>query len=160
MSIALNSVVGIHYTLTGADGKTIDTSDGREPLQYLHGAGNIVPGLEKELAGKKVGDKMEVTVSAEEGYGARREEMVQEIPKSAFKADGEIEVGMRFQAQTPNGAMVFEVTKIDGDTVTADGNHPLADQELNFAIEIISIREATKEELEHGHVHGPGGHHH
>lgn len=160
MLIALNSVVGMHYTLTGADGKTIDSSEGRDPLEYLHGAGNIVPGLEKELAGKKVGDKFDVKVSAEEGYGKRREEMVQQIPKSAFKADGEIKIGMRFQAQTPNGAMIFEVTKIEGDTVTADGNHPLADQELNFAIEITSIREATKEELEHGHVHGPGGHHH
>jgi len=160
MHIAQNSVVAMHYKLTDDDGKTIDSSEGRDPLHYLHGAGNIVPGLEKEMSGKKAGDKFEVKVSPEEGYGIRRDEMVQEIPKTAFKAEGELEIGMRFQAQTPNGAQIFEITKIEGETITVDGNHPLAGQSLNFAIEVTEVREATQEEIEHGHVHGPGGHHH
>lgn len=160
MHIAQNSVVAMHYKLTDDEGKTIDSSEGREPLNYLHGHGNIVPGLEKELGGKKAGDKLEVKVSPEEGYGTRKEEMVQQIPKTAFKADGELEIGMRFQAQTPQGAQIFEITKVEGDTVTVDGNHPLAGQNLNFAIEVTEVREATQEEIEHGHVHGPDGHHH
>lgn len=160
MQIAQNSVVAMHYKLTDDAGETIDSSEGRDPLHYLHGAGNIVPGLEKEMSGKKVGDKFEVKVSPEEGYGVRRDEMIQKIPKTAFKADGELEIGMRFQAQTPNGAQIFEITKVEGEEVTVDGNHPLAGQNLNFAIEVAEVREATKEEIEHGHVHGPGGHHH
>ncbi len=160
MFIAQNSVVAMHYKLTDDDGKTIDSSEGRDPLHYLHGHGNIVPGLEKELSGKKAGDKLEVKVAPEEGYGIRRDDMVQEVPKTALKADGELEIGMRFQAQTPQGAQIFEITKIEGENVTVDGNHPLAGQTLNFAIEITEVREANDEEIAHGHVHGPGGHHH
>jgi len=119
-----------------------------------------VPGLEKKLSGKKAGDKLEVKVAPEEGYGIRRDDMVQEVPKTALKADGELEIGMRFQAQTPQGAQIFEITKIEGENVTVDGNHPLAGQTLNFAIEITEVREANDEEIAHGHVHGPGGHHH
>jgi len=160
MFIAQNSVVAMHYKLTDDDGKTIDSSEGRDPLHYLHGHGNIVPGLEKELSGKKAGDKLEVKVAPEEGYGIRRDDMVQEVPKTALKADGELEIGMRFQAQTPQGAQIFEITKIEGENFTVDGNHPLAGQTLNFAIEITEVREANDEEIAHGHVHGPGGHHH
>ncbi len=160
MIIAEKTVVAMHYKLTDDAGKTIDSSEGRDPLHYLHGAGNIVPGLEKELTGKQAGDKFEVKVAPEEGYGLRKEEMVQQVPKTAFSADGEITIGMRFQAQTPAGAQIFQITKIEGDTVTVDGNHPLAGQTLNFAIEVTEVREASQEEVEHGHVHGPGGHHH
>jgi FKBP-type peptidyl-prolyl cis-trans isomerase SlyD len=160
MNIADNHVVSIHYTLTGDDGTVIDSSRGREPLAYLHGAGNIVPGLEKQLTGRAPGDKLDVVVTPEEGYGVRHEGLVQTLPRDAFHGVDTIEPGMQFTAQGNRGPLEVTVTKVDGETVTIDGNHPLAGQALNFAVEIVDVREASKEELSHGHVHGPGGHHH
>ena len=129
-------------------------------MTYLHGVGQIVPGLENALLGKLAGDKMDVEVSAEEGYGEHHEFMVQQVPREAFQGVDDIEPGMQFQAQTPQGAMTVTVTAADETTVTVDGNHPLAGQPLFFAVEIVSVRDASEEEITHGHVHGEGGHHH
>jgi FKBP-type peptidyl-prolyl cis-trans isomerase SlyD len=159
MQIAKNSVVTIDYTLTGPDGQVIDTSVGRQPLPYLHGAGNLIPGLEKQLEGKSAGDTIKVTVAPEEAYGIRDESLTQTAPKSAFQSPN-IAVGQQFRADSPQGQKVFTVTKIEGDSVTVDGNHPLAGIALNFEVSIKDVRAATQEELAHGHVHGPGGHHH
>lgn len=160
MQISENSVVSFHYTLTDSTGKVIDSSQGNEPLTYLHGVGQIVPGLENALVGKSPGDKLDVEVAAEDGYGEHQEFMVQQVPREAFQGVDVIEPGMQFQAQTPQGGMTVTVTAVDDSTVTVDGNHPLAGQVLFFAVEIVSVRDATAEEREHGHVHGAGGHHH
>ena len=160
MQIGERTVATFHYTLTDAAGTVIDSSDGRAPLSYLHGAGNIVPGLEKEMSGKKQGDTFNVVVAPEEGYGMPNPMMIQVVPREAFQGVDTLEVGMEFQAQTPQGPMSVAIAKIDGDEVTVDGNHPLAGQTLDFAIEVTDVRDASLEELTHGHVHGPGGHHH
>jgi FKBP-type peptidyl-prolyl cis-trans isomerase SlyD len=160
MSVAVNKVVTIHYTLTNDEGKVLDSSEGHEPLAYIHGGGNIIPGLEKALTGRAVGDQFNVSISPEEGYGKRDEDLVQTVPKNAFQGVDEILPGMQFQAQTPEGIQLVTVIKVEGDEVTLDGNHPMADLTLNFSVEITSIRDASQEELDHGHVHGPGGHHH
>jgi FKBP-type peptidyl-prolyl cis-trans isomerase SlyD len=160
MTISENSVVSMHYKLTDPSGNVIDSSEGQEPLSYLHGFGNIIPGLEDALLGKNVGDKFTVSVKAEDGYGTRNEEMVQELPSSSFSGIDKIEVGMEFHAETEHGLQVVTVTKVEGDQVTIDANHPLADVDLTFDIEITDIRQATEEELEHGHAHGADGHHH
>jgi FKBP-type peptidyl-prolyl cis-trans isomerase SlyD len=160
MRIADRTVATFHYTLTNDAGEVLDTSDGRQPLPYLHGAGNIVPGLEKEMTDKAAGDTFNVKVSAEEGYGPHQPMMVQQVPRQAFAGVDQLEVGMQFEAQTGQGPLAVVITEISGDTVTIDGNHPLAGQNLNFAIEVVEVREATVEECLHGHVHGPGGHHH
>jgi FKBP-type peptidyl-prolyl cis-trans isomerase SlyD len=160
MSISNNSVASIHYTLTDGEGKVIDSSQGQEPLAYLHGAGNIIPGLEKALAGKVVGDKFKVSIPAAEAYGVRDDNMVQELPSNMFSGIDKIEVGMEFHAETEHGLQVVTVTKVEGDTVTIDGNHPLAGVDLTFDVEVADVRDATQEELDHGHAHGAGGHHH
>lgn len=160
MQIAQNSVVAFHYTLTNDAGEVLDSSEGREPLTYLHGAGNIIPGLEKELEGRQNGDKLQVAVSPEEGYGETQPALVQEVPRDAFQGVEAVEPGMQFQAQTQGGPLMVTVTQVEGDTVTVDGNHPLAGQKLNFDVEIAEVREASAEEVEHGHVHGEGGHQH
>jgi FKBP-type peptidyl-prolyl cis-trans isomerase SlyD len=160
MQITENSVVSFHYTLTDKDGQVIDSSAGNAPLTYLHGVGQIVPGLENALVGKVVGEKLDVEVTAAEGYGEHHDFMVQQVPREAFQGVDEIEPGMQFQAQTPQGGMTVTVTAVDATTVTVDGNHPLAGKNLFFAVEIVSVRAASAEELEHGHVHGEGGHHH
>ncbi|MFG6175729.1 peptidylprolyl isomerase [Halomonas sp. THAF12] len=160
MQIAQNSVVAFHYTLTNDAGEVLDSSEGREPLTYLHGAGNIIPGLEKEMEGRTTGDKLQAKVAPEEGYGEVQPQLVQEVPRDAFQGVENVEAGMQFQAQTQGGPLMVTVTKVEGDTVTVDGNHPLAGQTLNFDVEIAEVREASEEEVEHGHVHGEGGHEH
>lgn len=160
MQIADRCVAYFHYTLTNAAGDVIDSSQGREPLPYLHGKGNIVPGLEKELLGKKVGDKLNVVVSPEEGYGAHNPSLIQKVPKAAFQGVDNLEPGMQFQAESNMGPVSVVITAINGDEVTVDGNHPLAGETLHFAVEITEVREASVEEVLHGHVHGAGGHHH
>ena len=160
MEIAADSVVLIHYTLKDDSGAVLDSSAGGEPLAYIQGHGNLVPGLEKALEGKQGGNTLTVTLSPAEGYGARDEALVQRVPKRSLQGSGEIRKGMQFQARTEGGMRVFTVTAVAGDMVTLDGNHPLADQTLHFDVEVVSVREATTEELEHGHVHGAGGHHH
>lgn len=160
MQISKDSVVSIAYTLTNDEGQVIDTSAGGEPLVYLHGAQNIVPGLENALTGKQVGEKLTVNVAAADGYGEYNADAVQVVPKHMFAGVENIEAGMQFHAQTDYGMQVVTVAAVEGDEVTVDGNHPLAGQNLNFDIEIMDIRAASAEELEHGHVHGAGGHQH
>ncbi|MCO7225323.1 peptidylprolyl isomerase [Pleionea sp. CnH1-48] len=160
MQIEHKKVVYIHYTVKNDAGELIDSSEGKDPLAYLHGYRNIVVGLEKALEGKTTGDKLETTVSPEEGYGEVQEEMVQQVPREQFQGIDNIEVGMHFEAQTEQGPHLVEVTAIDDQFVTVDGNHPLAGSTLNFSVEVIEVREATEEEIAHGHVHGVGGHEH
>lgn len=160
MNISTNCVASFHYTLTDGSGKVLDSSQGQEPLSYLHGASNIIPGLESALEGKVAGDKLNVAVPAAEAYGLRNDDLVQELPSSMFSGIEKIEIGMEFHAETEHGLQVVTVTKVDGDQVTIDGNHPLAGIDLNFDVEITEVRAATEEELNHGHAHGAGGHHH
>jgi FKBP-type peptidyl-prolyl cis-trans isomerase SlyD len=161
MQIAQDKVVLIHYTLTDDGGKVLDSSSGGDPLAYLHGQGNIIPGLEKALEGKQAGDKLNVRVEPAEGYGVRDDSLVQQVPRRAFGSVSKVEPGMQFHAQSAQGQMrVVTVTNVQGDMVTVDGNHPLAGEVLVFDVEVTEVRDATGEELEHGHVHGPGGHHH
>ncbi len=157
MQIAPNTVVSFNYTLTGDDGQVIDSSEGREPLTYVHGNGQIVPGLEKEMAGHVVGDKFDVEVPAEEGYGERHDELMQQVPREAFQGVEDIQPGMQFQGSGPQGAVNVTVAKVEDDTVHIDGNHPLAGKKLHFAVDVANVREATSEEIEHGHAHGAGG---
>lgn len=160
MQIVQDKVVLIHYTLTDEAGKVLDSSSGGAPLAYLHGKGNIIPGLEKALEGKAAGDKLNVKLEASEGYGERDEELVQQVPRRQF-GGAQVQPGMQFRAQTSQGqTRVVTVTGIAGDMVTVDGNHPLAGENLTFDVEVTEVRDASDEELEHGHVHGPGGHHH
>ena len=156
MQISKHKVASIHYTLRNTAGEIIDSSIGHEPLTYLHGAGNLIPGMEEGLEGKVKGNKLELTISPEKGYGTKRPELVQQVPRASFP-NQTVEVGMQFQ--TNRGAVVT-VTHVGLDSVTVDGNHPLAGEELRFAVEVMEVRNATAEETEHGHVHGPGGHHH
>jgi FKBP-type peptidyl-prolyl cis-trans isomerase SlyD len=160
MQIANDSAVFMHYTLKNDAGEVIDSSAGQEPLAYIHGHGDIVPGLEKALTGRSAGDKFEVSIQAADGYGEHRPDRVQVVPRSAFEPGATIEPGMRFQAEGPAGAMVVTVVQADADEVTIDGNHPLAGETLNFAIEVVTVRPCTEEELAHGHIHGAGGHLH
>ncbi len=160
MQIGERTVASFHYTLTDGAGNVIDSSADRAPLTYMHGAGNIVPGLEREMDGRKAGDVFNVVVAPEDGYGLPNPMMVQVVPREAFQGVDQLEVGMEFQAQTPQGPMSVSIAKIENDEVTVDGNHPLAGQTLHFAIEVTDVRDASLEELSHGHVHGEGGHHH
>jgi FKBP-type peptidyl-prolyl cis-trans isomerase SlyD len=158
MNIAKDKVVSIDYTLTDDAGKVLDSSNGREPLAYLHGAGNIIPGLESALEGKGQGDQLNVSIKPADGYGERDDRMVQAVPRSSFGGVQTIEPGMQFQANTPAGPRVITVVGVQGDQVTVDANHPLAGQTLNFDVKVVDVRDATSTELQHGHVHGPGGH--
>ena len=160
MQIAHNAVAAFHYTLTDDQNEVIDSSAGRDPLTYLHGSSQIVPGLEKQMEGRSVGDKFSVEVAPEEGYGVHHPELMQEVPREAFQGVEDIQPGMQFQGRGPQGEINVTVSRIENDTVFIDGNHPLAGKTLHFAIEVTDVREASAEELQHGHVHGAGGHHH
>ena len=160
MQIAKHRVVSIDYTLTDDDDKIVDTSKGSEPLTYIHGTGNLIPGLEKALAGKSPGDALEVTIPPEEGYGAHDESLLEVLPRTKFTAEQEVQVGMQFYAEGGSEVQVITVVDVEGDSVTIDGNHPLAGKTLNFAVKIVDVRDATPEEVIHGHVHGPDGHDH
>jgi len=160
MSVAQDQVVSIHYTLRNDGGDVIDRSPAGEPLAYLHGHGNLIAGLERELAGRSAGDKLQVKVAAADAYGEYDPALVQRVPRRALKGIADVRVGMRLQAQSERGSRPVTVTNLAGDMVTLDGNHPLAGQNLNFEVEIAAVRPATPEELSHGHVHGPDGHHH
>ncbi|MEH6823227.1 MAG: peptidylprolyl isomerase [Motiliproteus sp.] len=159
MQISDNKVALIHYTLTNAEGEVLDSSDGAEPLSYLHGHGNLIPGLEKELLGKQQGDALEVSVEAADAYGPVVAEMIQTVPRDAFDGVDDIDVGMRFEASTAGDPVSVIVTAIDAENVTVDGNHPLAGQALNFKVEVMQVREPNEDELAHGHVHGAGCNH-
>ncbi len=156
MQIAKHSVVSFHYTLNDPDGVLLDTSAGREVFAYLHGAGHIVPGLEEQMEGRTKGDTMEVVVQPEKGYGELDESLLQRVPKDRF-GDQAVEAGMQFQ--TPDNR-VWSVVEVNHGDVVLNGNHPLAGVTLHFKVEITDVREATADEIAHGHVHGPGGHHH
>jgi FKBP-type peptidyl-prolyl cis-trans isomerase SlyD len=158
VQIAAQKVVSIEYTLTSDTGEVLDTSSGREPLAYLHGAGNIVPGLEKALDGKVAGDAVEVSVAPEEGYGIRDDRLVQNVPLRKLP-DGKAQVGMRLRADTEHGPRILTVVKVKGDYATVDANHPLASKTLHFKVKVIEVRDATAQELEHGHVHAKGHDH-
>jgi len=160
MQILNNRVVSLAYTLKDDNDTIIDQStDGS--FCYLHGANNIIPGLENALDGKSSGEAVSVTVPPEQGYGVRDDARVQDVPRDMFPEDQDIQPGMQFHAQGPDGqSIVVMVARVENDTVTVDGNHPLAGEQLNFDVTIMDVREATAEELEHGHVHGPHGHQH
>jgi FKBP-type peptidyl-prolyl cis-trans isomerase SlyD len=157
--IANDQVVTLRYRLTGEDGKVLDES-GDEGMEYLHGAENIVPGLEKKITGRSVGDKLSVVVAPEDGYG-KRVGSPRKVGRDAFPDDVELEVGMQFLAEDAAGEpLPVWVTGLTSTDVEIDANHPLAGVTLSFEVEILAVRPATKEELAHGHPHGPEGHHH
>lgn len=160
MRIEKNTVVAIDYTLKDDDGQVLDSSEGQNPLTYLHGTGGIIPGLERELDGKEVGDELQVSVPPADAYGERNDALRQEVPRSQFESIPDLAPGMQFQVNSNAGPMVITVIEVGEEEVTVDGNHPLAGVNLNFAVTVRDIREATQEELEHGHAHGPGGHQH
>ena len=157
MQIAKNTVVAIDYRLTDDEGQVLDSSEGRGPLSYLHGTGGIIPGLESELDGKHVGDQLQVAVAPEHGYGHRNEALRQDVPRIEFGEIKDLDVGMQFRVESDAGPMVITIVEIAEDFVTIDGNHPLAGVNLNFAVTVREVREATDDELAHGHAHGPGG---
>jgi FKBP-type peptidyl-prolyl cis-trans isomerase SlyD len=160
MNIQKNKVVGIDYKLTDGSGKVIDSSSEHGPLYYIQGAGSLIPGLEAELEGKKSGDHLEVKINAKDGYGELDSSLCQTVPRAQFESTEGLEIGMQFEVETEQGELVVTVTKIEGESVTVDGNHPLAGIDLHFDVTVKEVREATKEELSHGHVHGEHGHHH
>ncbi len=159
MQVADNMAVSIHYTLTNDEGEVLDSSIGDEALIYLHGTGNIIPGLEDALKGKAVGDKFNVRIPAEDAYGELSDEMIQVISREMFEGIDEIELGMQFHADVGSGSGEVTIVKIEGDDITIDGNHPLAGVALTFAVEVMAVRPATTEEATHGHIHGAGCHH-
>ncbi|MCK5189367.1 MAG: peptidylprolyl isomerase [Methylococcales bacterium] len=162
MQITDKLAVSIHYTLTNGAGEQLDSSRGEEPMVYLHGFGQIIPGLENALTGKVVGDKFNVIIAPADAYGERRDDMLQVVPLSMFndmEVEGKVEVGMQFHADASHGVSVVTVSKIDGDEVTIDGNHPLAGEALTFDVEVMDIRPATEDELTHKHIHGEGCNH-
>lgn len=160
MKIEKNRVAVIHYKLTDDDGVIMDSSEGQEPLTYLQGHGNLIAGLEDALEGKEKGAKLNVSIKPEDGYGPYRDELIQEVPKENFDQEQELKVGDQFQVETEAGPLVVEVTKIEGENITIDGNHPMAGKTLNFDVTVEDVKEATEDELSHGHAHGPGGHEH
>lgn len=153
-------VVTLHYKLTDTQGKLLDSSVGGDPLVYLEGAQNIIPGLEAEIRALKTGDKKQIMIAAKDGYGEKDTSLVMDVPRTQFPADAKIKVGDRFRAGDDHHSPIFEVKEISDSHVKIDGNHPLAGQDLNFDVEVLETREPTEEEQSHGHVHGPHGHHH
>jgi FKBP-type peptidyl-prolyl cis-trans isomerase SlyD len=161
MTIAHHKVVSFHYTVSETDSEeVIDSSEGGEPMTYLHGERNIVPGLERALEGKSAGDELEVTVAPAEAYGERSEDRVQQVPIEAFQGMEKVEAGMTVTAHTEQGPVNLVVTDVQDDQVTVDANHPLAGKSLMFKVTVTDVRDASDEEKAHGHVHGPGGHEH
>ncbi|MDH3902269.1 MAG: peptidylprolyl isomerase [Xanthomonadales bacterium] len=155
-----DKVVNFHYTLTNAEGEQMESSREGDPITYLHGANNIITGLEKAMEGHAIKDSFSVTLEPEEAYGVRNENNIQRVPLKRLKGLGKIKVGQILNLQTDKGQVQVTVLKVGRFNVDVDGNHPLAGQQLTFDVEIADIREASKEELEHRHVHGPGGHQH
>ena len=161
MKITKDKVVALQYVLKLDDGIVVDASDENQPLMYLHGHQNIIPGLENELENLETGDKKDVKVAPEDGYGVRIEELVQSAPKDRFPKGSTFTLGDEISAQDPEGLVRHgRIIEINSDDVLVDFNHMLAGQNLNFSVTVKEIREATTEEIAHGHVHGPGGHHH
>jgi FKBP-type peptidyl-prolyl cis-trans isomerase SlyD len=159
MKIEKDRVVTIHYTLTDEEQNVIDSSSGGDPLGYLHGAGNLIPGLEAELEGRVAGDAFRATIRPEDGYGVRDEARVHVVDRARLP-EGDLAVGMQMRAESEHEVVILTITDIAGEQVTLDANHPLAGVTLFFDVTVVEVRAATAEELAHGHVHGPGGHHH
>jgi len=153
LMIGDKSVVTIHYTLTDDAGEVLDNSRDSDPMVYLHGASNIIPGLEKQLTGKTAGATLKVTVSPEEGYGEHSPEAIQKVPRSAFEGVEDIQPGMQFQTEGPQGMQIIVVAEVSEEEVTVDANHPLAGKTLHFDVSVEGVRDATPEELDHGHAH-------
>ncbi len=160
MQVEEKKVVSIHYKLTDDDGKVLDSSENDQPLVFIYGIGMLIPGLEKALEGKVTGDKLKVSVNPEEAYGERDEGLTQMVPKSQFDEEETLQIGMQFQVETEQGVLVVTVIEVTDTEVKIDGNHPLAGMKLHFDVSVGEIREATAEEIDHGHVHGAGGHDH
>ena len=161
MRISEQKVVTMNYEVADDQGQLIDRSEEGGPLAYIHGNGQLIPGLETALEGRGKGDKIAVDVPPEQGYGERDEEGVQTVARNQFDDSVEIEVGMQFEAQDDDeGHQIVTVAAVDGENITLDTNHPLAGKNLRFKVEILDVRDASTEELSHGHVHGPGGHDH
>ena len=162
MQIAPNTVASLAYVLKNTQGDLLDQADKQHPFVYLHGAHNIIPGLENALTGKQAGDQLDVTIPPEQAYGLKDDALTQKVPRSMFAGVEEQHIvpGAQFQAQTNAGTQNIVIAAVDGDTITIDGNHPLAGETLHFAVTVLDVRTATKDELSHGHAHGPGGHHH
>jgi FKBP-type peptidyl-prolyl cis-trans isomerase SlyD len=160
MKIENKKVVAIHYTLTSDKGELIDSSQDGDPLHYLHGYGNIIAGLEDALNGKAAGDKINVSIPPEKAYGLYNENDKLQAHRDQFEGISDLKTGMEIQTRTKQGVKLYRIEKIFGDTVLLDGNHALAGETLNFQVEVMEIREASPEEIKHGHAHGPGGHHH
>lgn len=160
MNITKHKVATLTYVLKDNDGTIIDQADEQQPFAYIQGTDGIIPGLESALEGKSAGDNLKVSIDPEQGYGARNDSLVQVVPLDMFQGVDKVETGMQFHAETNQGVNVVTVTKVDGDQVSIDGNHPLAGVTLNFDVTVLEVRDATAEELDHGHAHGPGGHHH
>ena len=160
MKVEKDKVVSIQYTLKDEKGSILDSTEEGSPFLYLQGHQNIIPGLENELEGKSKGDTFKVSIQPKDGYGETNPNLVQEIPKDQFPEPNEIQKGMQFQADTPEGPMILTVLEILESTIKVDGNHPLAGKELHFEVEVLELRDATPEEINHGHVHGPGEAHH
>ena len=160
MNVGDGKVVLIHYTLRDDKGAVLGSSDGGDPIAYLHGRGGIVPGLEEALAGRTSGDRLDIVVAPEKGYGLRDESLVQMIPRDRFPDAAALAAGQQFHAGGPHGGRLLTVTRVEKDLVTVDANHPLAGRSLHFSVQVAEVRKATREEITHGHVHGPGGHKH
>lgn len=159
MNIDKNSVVRFHYTVSEQGQEPTESSEGREPLAILVGHGNIIPGLEDAMMGKAAGERFEVEVPAAQAYGERREGLTQRVPKKHFEGQP-LQPGMQVVLNTNFGPRAVTIEKVGMTVVDVDLNHPIAGKDLHFAIEVVEVREASAEELEHGHVHGEGGHHH
>lgn len=159
MVIDKDTVVSIEYTLKDDDGAVLDESEKGHPFDYLHGGSNVVPGLERALHGRSPGDALQISIPPGEGYGERNEELVLVVSRERFDAGVKPEPGMRFRASSPDGTQFFTIVGIEEDEVTLDGNHPLAGETLHFDLRILAVRDATREEIAHGHPHGPEGHH-
>ena len=157
MQITKNAVVAIDYKLTSDEGEVLDTSEGEEPLAYLHGVGGIIPGLERELEGKQAGDQFQIVIVPADAYGERDDTLKQEVAREQFEGPEDLALGMQFQVESEAGPTMVTVVEIDEDVVTIDGNHPMAGINLHFAVTVREVREATEDELSHGHVHGSGG---
>ena len=155
-----DKVVRLSFVLKDGEGTVIDSSSEDQPLEYLHGYGNIIPGLEDQLAGQQVGARLTAVIPPEDAYGVRNEGLVESVPRDQFPPDQDIQVGMQFAAQTPDGELRVTIADVNEATVTVDGNHPLAGVELHFDVTVLAIRDAQKEEIAHGHAHGQYGHHH
>jgi len=160
LRITRNTVARLEYTLTNDEGEMLDTSRGGAPLAYLHGTGSLIPGLERELEGRRKGETFQVRVPAADAYGERDDAKIHDVPRSHFPHDIEIEVGMQFQAESADGLHLLTVLEVDEEEVKVDANHPLAGVALTFDVEIVEVRVATPEELKHGHAHGEDGHDH